>query len=340
MSRRPRCDGPGVWHHVTNRGVAKRTMFEGRADRRSFLAAVAREVRRGDLELHAYSLLHTHFHLLARSPRGRLSAAMHRIQFTYSRRFNRLRRRDGPLVRRRFYSKPVDSLVYRVILVRYIDDNAVSAGLVASARDYPYGSARDYATLGGPPWLSREWVEEEVRGRAGVRYDPSDYELRFPSRLPPELREWVERQIVGRSAGDGHLDALVDMPPARVMAWMRRKARMADGTEPWQAILPARLLLKECLLGREREPAWRMRRGNGDVNGWDYLIPGLLRTICGLSITESSMLLGIPHSTARDRVAGHLQLLAADAAYAARAGGLASRALRLLGAEARCLSPR
>jgi hypothetical protein len=315
--------------------VAKRTIFESRADRRFFLALIAREVRRGDLEVHAFSLLHTHFHTLARSCNGRLSAAMQRIQGTYSRRFNRLRRRDGPLVRDRFYSKPVDSLVYRAVLVRYIDDNAVSAQLAAEARHYPFASAMHYASHRGPPWLSRDWIEEEVRVRARkARYDPADYEGRFPSRLSPELREWVERQVSERS-GNAQLDRLVDMPPPQVMTWMREKARNADGTEPWEVMLPAKLLLGECRRRREREPEWQVRRGHVPAVGWRYAIPGLLRTLCGLSIEEASLLLAEPVSTTRDRIVGHLGLLAADEAYAERCGNMANDALRLLVAEAR-----
>ena len=32
MPRNPREDAPGTWHHVMNRGLARRTVFEDRAD--------------------------------------------------------------------------------------------------------------------------------------------------------------------------------------------------------------------------------------------------------------------------------------------------------------------
>ena len=89
MGRNPRCDGSGSWHNVMNRGIARRMVFERRADVRYFLSRVARAVRR--------------------------------IQNEYVRWFNRCRRRDGPLFRGRFRSKPVDSLIYRYVLVRYLD---------------------------------------------------------------------------------------------------------------------------------------------------------------------------------------------------------------------------
>ncbi len=79
MARNPRQDHPGSWHHVMNRGIARRSLFESRDDIRFFLACLARAVRRGQIEVHAWCILTTHFHLLVRSPGGELSAAMRRV---------------------------------------------------------------------------------------------------------------------------------------------------------------------------------------------------------------------------------------------------------------------
>ena len=102
MARHPRCDGPNTWHHVMNRGIARRTLFESSADIRYFLAQVAWAVHRGEIEVHAYSILTTHYHLLLRSLTGQLGRVMQQVQTKYSRRFNRGRHRDGSLVRGRF----------------------------------------------------------------------------------------------------------------------------------------------------------------------------------------------------------------------------------------------
>ena len=163
MTRRPRLDGPGAWHHVMNRGIARRTLFEGSEDIRFFLSRLAGCVRRRQLEVHAYCVLTTHFHLLVRSPGGELSAVMRQAQLEYVRRFNRKRRRDGPLMRGRFTSKLVLSLTYRRVLVRYIDANPVRAGICTDPREYPFGSASQYARRAGPPWGVRSWVEGFVR---------------------------------------------------------------------------------------------------------------------------------------------------------------------------------
>ena len=47
MPRHGRVDCPGMLHHVMNRGLARRTVFETKQDARFFLALLAREVRRG-----------------------------------------------------------------------------------------------------------------------------------------------------------------------------------------------------------------------------------------------------------------------------------------------------
>ena len=133
-----------------------------------FLSLLAREVRRETLEIHAWCVLTTHYHLLVRSPTGDVSGAMERIQRGYSRRFNREERRDGPLVRGRFKSRRVGSLAYRSCLVRYIDANPVQAGLVDVAWRYPFGSAAQYVHRKGPKWLERTWVEAEVCCIPGV----------------------------------------------------------------------------------------------------------------------------------------------------------------------------
>ena len=106
----------------------------------------------------------THYHLLVRSPLGKVGVAMQRVQTEYSRAFNRGRKRDGPLVRGRYASKEVDSHSYRCAVVSYIDRNPVSAGLVPRAVDYPHGSARHYIRQisEGIEWHDRTWVEREV----------------------------------------------------------------------------------------------------------------------------------------------------------------------------------
>ncbi len=153
-----RIDACGMFHHVMNRGLSQRTVFETRRDVRFFLSLLAREVRAGNLRMLAYAILTTHFHLLAQSPRGELSAVMRRVESRYVRYFNRTRDRRGPLFERRFLSKPIGSHSHRLTVLRYIDQNAPEARLVAHASRYPYCSAYHYARARRPKWLDCSYV--------------------------------------------------------------------------------------------------------------------------------------------------------------------------------------
>ena len=252
MPRAPRNDTPGSWHHVMGRGIAKRTIFECRDDFRYFLALLALEVRRGVLEVHAFALMQTHYHLLVRSPLGQLPKAMERVLRNYSRWFNRRRRRDGALFAERFKSKLVDHHAYRSLLVRYIDDNPVKARLAPHSAAYPFGSAFQYAQRQGPVWLERTWVEDEVKGvRGRLEYRPEDYSERFPSRLPGAICDWIDHRI--QSPHTDPIELLAPHEQSQI-DWMVRKALLADGTEPFRLPLPTSVVEQEFARLRTEEP--------------------------------------------------------------------------------------
>ncbi len=55
-----------------NRGIARRTFFETKEDMGVFLEQLGTVPDRGELEVHAFALMTTHYHLLVRSPIGQL----------------------------------------------------------------------------------------------------------------------------------------------------------------------------------------------------------------------------------------------------------------------------
>ncbi len=155
MSSPFRDDYPGAWWHLTNRGIAKRAVFETIEDVERFCATLASVIAEGLLEIHAHSFLTTHYHLLARSPKGEISRAMKLVVNEFVRWFNRARRRDGALFRGPFKGRRIDDSDYWCNVLRYIDLNPVRAGLCKLPSDHPFGSARAYRYGAGPQWLSR-----------------------------------------------------------------------------------------------------------------------------------------------------------------------------------------
>lgn len=332
MARRARADGPGAWHHVVNRGVARRSVFETRADVRYFLSRLAREVRRGDLEIHAYSLLTNHFHLLVRSPTGNLSRAMQRVEDAYARWFNRKRGRDGHLFRARFASRPIESSSYWECVLLYIDRNPVEAGLCAAPGHYPYGSAWHYLRTKGPPWLRRDVVEEWA-GRpseAASPWDPACY-LRVSGESWTEGRRWIAARRSAGSVclGPDPLDDLLEAAPPKVQAWLEGRARCADG-RPQERVLVAPFTLERAMRARiAGEPDRILGRGRRRWPLWEVLRTGCLREFCGLRIQELEVVTAASRGTVQARIARHRECLQGDRGYAAEAASVLADALAL-----------
>jgi putative transposase len=148
MGRKPRRDFEGAWHHVMNRGTNHQAIFRSDDDRTLFMIELAAACREHSLELHAFCLMGTHYHVLVRSIEGRLSVAIHHLATRYSRQFNTRHAQDGPVFRSRFLSVNVDDDVQLIATVRYIHDNPVKANLVERAGLWPWSSAATYEGRG------------------------------------------------------------------------------------------------------------------------------------------------------------------------------------------------
>jgi REP element-mobilizing transposase RayT len=306
MARLSRKDLPGAWHHVVNRGIARRPVFENRACVRHFLACLARVVRRGDLEVHSYVFQATHYHLLVRSPTGRLSESMRLVQNRFVRWFNRRNRRDGPLFRGRFLSRPVESLRYRRILVRYIDQNPVLAGVVDSPEDYPHGSARHYAFESGPRWLERSWVERDALERTGAgEFSRLVYRRAFGEAIDAHEVHLVEARLEHTSHEPDSLDDLVHATPASIGRWMQRKAALADGTRPGLPCIGAERVSAVCSRAAAAHPEWQIRCGANRIDVGEVLEVALLRDVAGLRWSEISRVVSAGESSGKRRYQIH-----------------------------------
>ncbi|MBU1784131.1 MAG: transposase, partial [Candidatus Omnitrophica bacterium] len=79
MSRPLRIEYPGAWYHVMNRGRRKEEIFFEESDFKIFLEVLNQTSRIFSIEIHAYSLMPNHYHLLIHTPLGNLSRAMRHI---------------------------------------------------------------------------------------------------------------------------------------------------------------------------------------------------------------------------------------------------------------------
>jgi REP element-mobilizing transposase RayT len=328
MPRKPRRDEPGAWHHVGNRGLAKRAFFEKESDVRYFLSRLARTIRAGALEVHAFTLLTTHYHLMVRSPRGELSGAMQWVQNQYVRMFNRRYRRDGPLVRQRFWSNRVRSDAYRHKLVRYLDLNPVVAGIVDDPFAYAFGSASAYVGR-RPRWLSTDWVDDAVRAAtAGEASDARAYAATFNVLDDDAVIALVEARMRRPDTDEDPLDSLVDAAPARVRAWLQSKARNGDGTTLGLPLAAAQVIMATIEGQEAAQGEWLLDWGRKSRNAWAVLRGVLLRELAAARFSEVVALCGGSAAHWRTTLERHRRAIADDADYAMRVAELTRAILR------------
>ncbi len=313
-----------------SRGIARRVMFGDRRDCRGFLAALACGVRRGGLHVEAFSLMGTHLHMLVWTEEGTLSYELMRVLNAFARQFNRKHRRDGPVFRSRFRSKPVRSMLYWRTLIRYIDHNPVKARMCRHPFEHPFGSAILYAREAGPLWLDREKVERHVCAETGSDiYTGADYAKVFGAPLSPFEADLIERRLTAPGILEDEFDELYRSPPGRIGDWMVRKAMLADGMRPWTAVAGAGAVEPALGTVKQARGTYEVRLTRKARDAWDLLRTGVLHDVAGLRCEDMARRIGCSPSTVTRSLAAHRQLLHSDETYRAMAGEIAHRALRL-----------
>jgi REP element-mobilizing transposase RayT len=159
MARPIRIEFPGALYHLTSRGDGREDIYLNDTDRILFQAVLADVCERFNWVCHAYCLMSNHYHLLIETPDGNLSRGMRQLNGVYTQAFNREHGRVGHVFQGRYKSILVEKDSYLLELARYIVLNPVRAGMVRSAKDWPWSSYR--ATCGqvkAPNWLAVDWL--------------------------------------------------------------------------------------------------------------------------------------------------------------------------------------
>lgn len=114
---------------------------------RGFAASVQElaEQEGRSMQIIAYCLMPTHFHILVRqlSDQG-ISHALRRALNAYTRYFNIKHKRKGPLWMGRFKNVRIENDEQLLHVTRYLHINPVTAGLVAKPEEWPYSSYHEY----------------------------------------------------------------------------------------------------------------------------------------------------------------------------------------------------
>lgn len=175
MGRPQRLAAGGVIYHVLNRAAGRRRIFEQPGDYSAFETVLAEAHERMPMRTLAYCLMPDHWHLVLWPHKdGDLSKFVSWFTLTHTQRWHAWHGTTGTghLYQGRFKAFPVQADEHFLTLCRYVERNALRAGLVARAEDWPWcslrrhspGSVPQLACLGAWPverpsdWLT--WVNQ------------------------------------------------------------------------------------------------------------------------------------------------------------------------------------
>ena len=226
MPRTARAVEPGTIYHVLNRGNGRMKLFHKPGDFDAFVKVLSEGLERYPVDLLTYCLMSNHWHLVLR-PRTAavLGRFMGWVGVTHVRRHHAhyRTRGGGHLYQGRFKSFPVQDDGHFLTVCRYVEANALRAGMVDRAEDWPYGGLSSRS------------------GRSGkVSVSP------WPVDRP---RDWAK--LVNAMVDDGALDSLRESV----------NGGKPYGSEQWVAQTARRLGLEFTLRGPGR-PAKRQADGN------------------------------------------------------------------------------
>jgi putative transposase len=155
MARPQRKTVTGMAYHVLNRRVMRLSIFDKSRDYQAFERVLAEGLRRPDaLGLLAYCLMPNHWHLvLWPKAASNLSTWMQWLTVTHTHRWHQHYHSlgQGPLYQGRFKSFPIQEDGHLLTVMRYVEANALRAGLVEKAEAWRWGS----------PWVRQRGSPEQ-----------------------------------------------------------------------------------------------------------------------------------------------------------------------------------
>lgn len=165
MPRTSRVAPGGYVYHVLNRGVGRRSLFDKPADFQAFEAILAEMLELAPIRVLAYCLMPNHWHfVLWPEGDGELATFMQRLTITHVTRWQKHRGKvgEGHLYQGRYKSFPVETNDHFYQILRYVERNALRAGLVERAEAWRWGSLWQRAERGPlSPILAAPWPAPE-----------------------------------------------------------------------------------------------------------------------------------------------------------------------------------
>ncbi len=141
-----------------NRGRRSENIYLDEEDYQTFKDLLIEASELWSVDIHAFSLMPNHYHLLLSTPLGNLSRFMRHVNGVYTQRFNKAHDYEGALFKGRYKSILIEFDSYFLQLIRYIHRNPIRAKLVSNPDEYKWTSHHAYMNK-SKEW---EWIKSEL----------------------------------------------------------------------------------------------------------------------------------------------------------------------------------
>ena len=139
MPRVARQTPGGLVYHILNRSVGRMHLFGKEADFEAFERVMIEAHKRHPIRILSYCVLSNHWHFVVwPTAEGQVTAFFRWLTHTHAMRWRVAHRKVGygHLYQGRFKSFPVQSDEHLLTVLRYVERNALGAGLVARAEQW------------------------------------------------------------------------------------------------------------------------------------------------------------------------------------------------------------
>jgi len=176
MPRSPRADEAGGLYHALNRGNLRADIFKKEADYAAFERILHEGLEIHEVELYCYQLMSNHYHLVLRPlVDGEMSRFMGWVGGTHTMRYHAHYHTSGQghVYQQRYKSFPIQDDEHFFVVCRYVERNALRAGLVDRAEQWRWGSLWRWLQKREPdPKILSPWPLPRLRGWADRVNEP------------------------------------------------------------------------------------------------------------------------------------------------------------------------
>ena len=196
MVRPIRIQFKGATYHVFSKGNRGDIIFQDNHDKDTFLRWLGKGAVRYKVDVYAYCIMESHYHLLIQTQESNLSEFMHFLLSSYAS-YIAKKGWEGHVFAGRYNALLIEEDAYLLAVSRYIHLNPVAAGMVNMPEDYFWSSYCSYLNCGEKPaWLKKEWITEYFG--PGIR----DSEVKYKEFIEEGIKDplaYPEDKIVARA---------------------------------------------------------------------------------------------------------------------------------------------